>query len=600
MCGIAGIIYKDGSLPQDADMRKMLNVMIHRGPDAEGIYSFGSVLLGHRRLSIIDTSSAGNQPMHYKNFTIVSNGEVYNYIEIKQELQNKGHLFVTRSDTEVILHAYEEWGEDSLNRFTGMWAFAIYDKEKKEVFFSRDRFGIKPFYYYNDQNKFIFASEIKVILSMGIKPKVNMDVLMAYLVIGLEDYSDKTFFNGINQLLPGQKARISLDNGEIGYEKYYDISKNGNGIVEADEYGRLLNESIQLHLRSDVPVGTCLSGGLDSSSIAAVASRIKRGFTKDKFVAITAQSESSINDESSYARQVVEHCNLDWHLVKPTYEDFAEEIEGILYSLGEPVVGPSVFMQYWVMKAAKEAGLKVVLDGQGGDETLLGYERYYPAIFWYCLLNRRWLYLMRELFLSIKHSMLTSTMLAKYIIYFSFGYVRKKILIRRTRFLKAHYVQSALKELEKYNIRFKSLRALQSSEIMKYQLPHLLRYEDRNSMALSIEARVPFVDHRCVEAAISLEPSEKIRNGFTKFALRQLANQILPQGIAWRRNKIGFEAPGDIWFKKHNFIMQEKINKSPLISKVCNKIPQLSSTPLNIRWRLYNVAIWEAQYNVES
>jgi asparagine synthase (glutamine-hydrolysing) len=598
MCGIAGIIYKNG-IPEnrEAILKSMLTSIAHRGPDDEGMYFDGAVALGHRRLSVLDLSSAGHQPMKHKDYLIVYNGEVYNYLELRDELKRFGHTFTTGTDTEVILHAYDQWGEDCLNRFNGMWAFAIYDKRKQTLFCSRDRFGVKPFYYYEDNEKLIFASEIKAILCAGVKPVANIPVLMAYLVVGFVNNSEQTFFKGIHQLMPGSNLSFNTNTGSVSLRQYYDLSKLELPEIDSVDFARHFENSIRLHLRSDVPIGTCLSGGLDSSTVAAIASNLLRELQPDaRFGAITAQSESSENDESEYARQVVEHCRLDWHLVKPTYDDFVQHIDDCLRVQGEPVGGPSVFMQYWVMKKAKDAGFKVMLDGQGGDETLLGYERYYPAFFLYLLKRGRCLLFLKEYYQAVRHSRLSTLQLTAFIAYFLILPIRKKILTKRVNFLKPSLIHQGLAALNTPANAFFDIRTLQEQELMIYQLPKLLLYEDRNSMAHSIEARVPFVSYPCVEAALALKPTSKIRSGYTKYALRLIAERLLPKSIAWRRNKIGFEAPSRIWLKKHRPQMQAKIAHSSIISNITTSIPSLELMTLELQWRMYNIAVWEEQY----
>ena len=602
MCGIAGIIYKDGTLASThgTGLVDMLAAMIHRGPDDEGTFFRSNVALGHRRLAILDVSDAGHQPMHHKDFVLVFNGEVYNYTELREELKSLGHCFKTGTDTEVILHAYEEWGEACLQRFNGMWSFALYDRSVNRLFCSRDRFGIKPFYYYEDDDTFIFASEIKGLLAAGVKAKANMNVLLTYLVVGFINYGEETFFSGVRQLLPGRNLSFDLSGGTVSIERYYDISKQFRHNVSEKDYIACLENSVKLHLRSDVPLGTCLSGGLDSSVVAALASALFKGSGAQwNFGAVTAVSESKDNDESSYAREVADHCGLEWFPVKPTYQDFSEHVEACLKAQGEPVGGPSLFMQYWVMKKAKEAGYKVMLDGQGGDETLLGYERYYPGFFWNLFKQGKLLRMMSEYMQATRNSKLSLVSLTLYTVYFLVLPVRRCILKKRTAFIKSSLADDVFGVLRLPSKAFFNIRSLQDLEIGSYQLPNLLLYEDRNSMAHSIEARVPFVETNCIETAVSLNPGDKIRNGFTKYPLRLLADAILPHSIAWRTNKIGFEAPTKLWLDQHDHHMQEQVDQSALLKHVCFHVPKLNTLTLDMRWKLYNISVWERQYDLE-
>ncbi len=578
----------------------MTDTLIHRGPDDEGIYVQKNIGLGHRRLSIIDTSEAGHQPMRYKHFVITYNGEIYNYLEIRKKLVDLGHIFETRTDTEVILHAYEEWGKECLDHFTGMWAFAILDEINNLLFCSRDRFGIKPFYFYDNEEIFAFASEIKALLALGMPSRINYKRLMDYLIVGISDHTEDTFFQNIQQLLPGHLMIINLDNKNINTEKYFDLADHKKIASNIDDYVKRLQESVRIHLRSDVPVGTCLSGGLDSSIVAALAATFNRLNGTDHFFAVTARSESPDNDEIDFARQVAEHCRLDWYISSPVYKDFAKRIEDCLWFQEEPVGGPSVFMQYWVMKTAKEAGLKVMLDGQGGDETLLGYERYYISYFWNLLKRRELARLMSEYILAVRNSKMSFLRLAAFAGYFSFFPLRKMILRRRANYLRKEYLNYSDKIVQEISKDVFNINKLQISEIRFQQLPHLLKYEDRNSMAHSIEARVPYIELGCIEAALSLPPEEKIREGYTKFPLRIVARDILPYAIASRKRKIGFEAPTKIWLRKHNGIMQNEVQKSEILKRVCEFIPDLNSLKAEMCWRLYNIAVWERLYNVQA
>ncbi|MEI6153291.1 MAG: asparagine synthase (glutamine-hydrolyzing) [Deltaproteobacteria bacterium] len=594
MCAIAGIFNKNDESVGEEQIRRMLTTMRHRGPDAEGIFALKRVGLGHRRLSIIDRNESANQPMQHNQLIITYNGEIYNYVELRNELKMCGHHFKTRSDTEVILHAYEEWGTDTFSRFIGMWALAIYDQDKGHIILSRDRFGIKPLYYINMDRRFIFASEIKALLSIACSRNINYDVLLRYIVTGLEDVSNETFFKDIYQVQPGEMGIYDVTNSSWSLKRYYELS-HATALLNMERYDELLKDAVRLQMRSDVPVGTCLSGGLDSSTVASLAARMTGKMGNGRFVAVTARAEYSSNDETPYAKKVAEYCNLDWHVTTPKYEDFKRDIEVCLYLHDEPVTGPSVYMQYCVMREAKACGIKVMLDGQGGDETLLGYERYYTYFLLDLIRKGYWKIIPREYLDAVKNSALTHTKLLSYIMYFLLPFIQKMVVSYRCSFLKHEYFECGVKNLTKHHFQ---IADMQISEIKKDQLPHLLRYEDRNSMAHSIEARVPFLDHRCVEAAIALTPAEKIKGGFTKYPLRVLAATLLPPEIAWRRDKMGFDAPEMYWLQKHSTQMNKAINSSPLLNKLCWDIPVMDSINLSIRWRLYNIALWERQHGV--
>jgi len=600
MCGIAGIFSKREHRPSGAGLAPMLDALAHRGPDAAGVWEWENLRLGHKRLAIIDTSDCAGQPMHYKDLTIVFNGEIYNYLELKAALRDKGHVFVSHSDTEVLLHAYEQWGQDCLDRLLGMWAFMLCDRERGVLFCARDCFGIKPFYYSDDADRFIAASEPGALLSGGVSPTADMEVLAAYLVLGLEDYGEKTFFSNIRQLLPGQKAVVDLRSGKLSLASYYSLRAKPGVSPRGQEYTDSLRESVKLHLRSDVPVGTCLSGGLDSSVIAALASGLLRGEPGGRLAAVTGQSEAADTDETRYAGAVARWLDLDWHPVRPDAEEFAREIEDCLFRQGEPVGGPSVYLQYRVMRQAKEAGMKVMLDGQGGDEVLLGYERYYAAFFRDIVARREWLPLARELVLAVFNSGVPPHRLAAEFVYFSSESLRRWMLSKRGHYLKRRFLDLGLRPLAGYGRQPSGLAELQVSELMQYQLGHLLRYEDRNSMAQSIEARVPFVYRPSVEIALALPGSEKIRNGYRKRVLREFAATILPGDIAWRKRKIGFETPEALWLGRLAPRMRERVRQSPLVRTLCEDAVSLDALSSATAWRLYNIAVWEEQYGVHD
>lgn len=383
MCGISGVINKNNYKIKKEEIKSINDLIYHRGPDDEGFYFGKNFAFGHRRLSILDLSSDGHQPMTYLDkYVITYNGEVYNYLEIKEELQKDGYTFCSHTDTEVILASYDKWGENCVNRFNGMWAFAIYDKEKNIIFCSRDRFGVKPFYYTEIDNNFVFGSEIKQLLEFYEDRYVNKKVLMNYLVIGYENYNNETFFENIFKLQQSHNLIYNLTDHTYFEKRYYDIKNEILNINENESielYNEKLFQSVKLRLRSDVKVGTCLSGGLDSSSIAGIASILNKKVTDEKFVAIHAKSTEKKSDESNYAKKVAEHCNLELNIIEPSKRDFVEVLDEVIYTQEEPFRSPSIIMQYFVMKKAKDIGCTVLLDGQGGDETLLGYERYYPA-----------------------------------------------------------------------------------------------------------------------------------------------------------------------------------------------------------------------------
>lgn len=592
MCGICGIV---GKRTSENVMRDMLDSIAHRGPDDEGIFKEDDIFLGHRRLSILDLSALGHQPMMYENYVIVFNGEIFNYVELRNELKENGHFFDTGTDTEVILHGYAEWGNEIFYKLRGMWALALYDKGNKKIIFSRDRFGIKPFYYYSSNDMFVFASEIPALLATGVSAEVNYDVVMRYLAVGCDDNGKDSFFKDIYQLPSGCNIEYKLNEKEFSIVKYYDLLSEINAVNNEAVFEDVFNETLLIHLRSDVRIGACLSGGLDSSTLSgAIQGRLNE--VGQKLSAVTAQSELKENDESELACQVAMYSGMDWNVVCPSYEDFLAEHQNMLRCQAEPVGSPSVFMQYCVMKKAKECGIKVMFDGQGGDETLLGYERYYVTYIFSLIKSGKIIGAVKAYKEICQNSKLNILALMKYVLYFGCFPIRKVVLKKRLYFMKKEYLKILFSNNGNYLKQSKNIVKLQIEEITDSQLPHLLKYEDRNSMHFSIEARCPYVDHIYVQKAIQLPFEMKVAGGWTKKCLRHLAEGVIPKSIAWRKNKFGFEAPEKIWLERYLFDMQEYVNNSNLIKKLVNEIPDLSKLSLRLRWRLYNLAVWEKQY----
>jgi asparagine synthase (glutamine-hydrolysing) len=604
MCGICGIISKNNETISKVEIENMNNLITHRGPDSGAFYQGNNFAFGHRRLKIIDLSDCANQPMTYLNrYTITYNGEIYNYIEMRDVLQKIGYSFSTASDTEVILAAYDHYGFDCVTKFNGMWAFALYDKEKEVIFCSRDRFGVKPFYYTNSYNKFLFSSEIKQLIGYQNQNRVNRQVLIDYLVVGYEDHTNDTFFQDIHQLEQSHNLIYNLRNNTFSIERYYEITidaevSNLNEIESVNLYKNALYESIKLRLRSDVKVGTCLSGGLDSSSVAAIASSFYRQKLSTQFTAITAKSTEPEFDETRYAENVSHKSHLNWNVIMPSAKDFLQNIDKIISVQEEPFGSPSVFMQFKVFEKAKELGCVVMLDGQGGDETLLGYERYYPAY----LLSQNLLTRFSGFFNSSKNSGLSKKNLFLYLFYFTNPSIRLTILRNKFSFIRKDYFNLInYKNIKESSKSYSDIITLQKIELMKLQLPHLLKYEDRNSMYHSIEARLPFIDYRLVETALSIDNRYKIKDGWTKYLLRKSVEGILPDEILWRKNKIGFNAPEKTWMISINKQIKSSLAKSEILNRIIKDgkvIKKFDQMDLRVQWRLFNIAKWEEIFNV--
>lgn len=601
MCGISGVLVKDNKEVNHASLKAMNDSVRHRGPDGEGFYVSGKVGFGHRRLSILDLSELGAQPMKYgEDLVLTFNGEVYNYIELRASLKQKGYSFTSGTDTEVVLAAYQEWGQQCVSHFNGMWAFAIHDKKKNLVFISRDRFGVKPLHYYVNQSYLLFGSEIRQILTQQVQRRVNKQVLFDYLYLGYHHHTNQTFFEGIFSLDPGHNLIFDLGSGQYEISKWYELEINKEiRKLPFDQAQKLfentIDNAINLRLRSDVKVGTCLSGGLDSSYIATVAAKTFNAATEEKFTAITAKSIEKENDESVFAEMVVRHANLDWKVTFPQKEDFLKVVDDVIETQEEPFGGPSVMMQYFVMEKAKKENCTVLLDGQGGDEGLLGYDRYYAAF----LNQQKGLFNKIRSYIDIsKNSKLNIKDLFLYSLYFNNSKVRAKVQTSRNKHIKPEFKSfvnyDLLKQISNAS---KNMDDLQKLEITKVQLQKLLKYEDRNSMKFSIEARVPFVDYKVIELALSLPFSYKVNGGWSKYVLRKSAENKLPSKIIWRKAKIGFEAPKNWFLDKEEIV--KTISDSEFLSCIIDKEKISSGIDEVSMWKLFNVAIWAKKFDVQ-
>ena len=538
----------------------------HRGPDDSGFFISENLGLVHRRLSILDLSSAGHQPMHSQDgrYTVTYNGEVYNYLELKQELIEQGYCFKTETDTEVILAAYLIYGIECLKKFNGMWAIAIWDEKEKVLFCARDRFGIKPFYYSVGHDFFAFASEIKSLLVLPeISREVNQRACYRFLRFGEVYFEEQTFFSEICSLPPAHFMRISPDG--VVKEQYWSLPSDiqSSDIPMNDSiqiFKDLLTDSVRLRLRSDVPVGSCLSGGLDSSSIVALMHGLLKETESTAPVHVfSACYVDKRFDERDFIQQLLNQYSLQEHYLFPEPQVLEQDLPALVQMQDEPFGSLSIFAQWCVMRKASESGIKVLLDGQGSDEMLAGYG--YDSFFWAELLRKGHF---RTLFSEWK-SVAGSTDIAS----FTRRLMRMLAPELATSWLGRKSVASNLFQSDFIDAWHQSdglksgsysggvLRQELKQEFQT-RLPALLRYEDRNSMAFSLESRVPFLDHRLVEFAFSLPDEALIHQGWSKWILRQSMQGILPESIQWRKDKMGFVTPQELWFKQElrPFIME--------------------------------------------
>lgn len=564
MCGIAGIVNLDKAPVQKGILEAMVRSEFHRGPDDTGFYVKDNAGLGHARLSIIDLSKDAHQPMSNENASLfaVHNGEIYNYLELQKELTGLGHVFRSRSDTEVILHAYEEWGEGCLSRFNGMWAFAILDLNKRELFCARDRFGVKPFYYHLDDKIFAFASEIKSLLAHPeIKRQPNDNAVYNYLVsgYGYMDISDETFFKGIKQLKQAHYAVISLDGGQLSQKRYWDLDPRRRLRISDEEdvyrdFYNLLEDSIRLRLRSDVPLGVSLSGGLDSSSITCVASGLLKTGALEAFSSCFDEEEY---DEREYIAQVLDKTKARANFIFTRPEKLFDDLDRIVWHQEEPYSTLSIFPQWYVMQLAREKGVKVLLTGQGGDEVLGGYHKYYFYLFADLIRSGRWSEARNEIkrYGELKgRGTLVANKIAKIMASHVMPQGVKNVLRHSKGQAAPSYLAKAFTSHSANRIftekRFAGILNNDLYNALKISpLPSLLHIDDRSSMAHSVESRAPFLDYRLVEYVFSLGPEYKIRDGITKYLLRRSMKGILPEDVRMRTDKMGFATPLEKWFR---------------------------------------------------
>ncbi|MBS0189848.1 MAG: asparagine synthase (glutamine-hydrolyzing) [Phycisphaerales bacterium] len=569
MCGICGIHFHQPNKDGLHDLKKMMAAIAHRGPDGDGSWSdpTGRTWFGHRRLSVIDVDG-GRQPMFNEDGSIalVFNGCIYNYQELARELRAKGHKFKTHCDTEVIVHAYEEWGDECVQRFNGMWAFVVHDGRNGRIFCSRDRLGIKPLYFTESERAFAFASEIKALLAAGFAPPaVDRDGLRQYMTFQL-CLGDRTLFDRVRRLPPG--CNLILEPGKPArISSYWDIHFGlREGVSESEfveELRFLLDDAVRLQLVSDVPLGAHLSGGLDSSTVVCLARKLLASAPLKTFTGAFAGGPAY--DETSHAKIVAQRARTDYIETFLGPEDFRESIGRIIYHMDEPAAGPGVFPQYFVSKTAAKH-VKVVLGGQGGDENFIGYARYIIAYLEECLKGAIFQTAHQRQYVATLQSIVPSLpTLEQYVpmlrTFWSNGLfgepsARYFALMDRSADSREIFHCADVLDQDATYSEFRSIfeapeAASKINRIMyfdfKTHLQSLLHVEDRTSMAVGLESRVPLLDHRLVELMASIPPVIKFRDGKPKNLFRQAVAGFVPQEILNRTDKMGFPVPLNEW-----------------------------------------------------
>lgn len=559
MCGISIAINLTNATVSESLISAMNERILHRGPDDGGFYFGANFALGHRRLSILDLSSAGHQPMQRGNLWITYNGEVYNYIELRGELEGLGHSFVSATDTEVILAAYAQWGKDSFQKLNGMWSFAIYDEQANEIVLCRDHFGIKPMNFALIGDHFVAGSEIKQFLDVpGFKPLLNRKVAANFLAHGYLNYSDKTFFEGVNELRPGHYLTYNLSSHKTDNVQWYDLGKASKPVHDDYETAvkttrALFLDSTRIRMRSDVRVGSCLSGGIDSSSIVTVIQ--SQNMANKDFATITSCYEDRKFDEQEFSDLVSQQTGFQALKVFPDLDHLWTEghLDKMLYHQDQPIASASHYSEFKVFEKAREAGMIVMQDGQGSDEYLCGYGEFFIASVKEDLSRLKLASVSKTLREKSKHRNRSFGCELKSFLNTSYvHHLQKKVksVIGKSDFpwFSPEWRSIATGALVNFNS--DRVRELSIMEIQHSSIPYQLHSEDRNSMTFSIESRLPFLDHRLVEYIIGLPTAFKIRRGFTKAVLRDAVTE-LPDRIKHRTDKMGFVAPDISWIREN-------------------------------------------------
>lgn len=609
MCGIAGFYgFKNHDL-----IKKISLELKHRGPDGEGYFFNDKITLLNRRLAIIDIKE-GAQPIYNEDKSVVTvyNGEIYNYQELKKTLEKKGHKFKTNCDTEVIVHAYEEWREKCFDKFNGMFAIALWDEEQKKLILARDHFGIKPLYFSQNKDKLIFCSEIKSILNSDfINKEPNDKVIYRYLKYRIHDDSPETFFKGIYKLMPGEMMIIR--NSQPAIKKFSNLesslsatgkaSSNLAGSKEADIVRQRLIDAVKMRLIAEVSVGTCLSGGLDSSTVVAVVNQLLNEKVKEavsvgnKQNSFSAVFPNSSNNEEKYIDILLKDLkNINEHKIYPKPEEFFEDLQDFVKTQEEPTISTGPYAQYKVMQEAHKY-VKVLLDGQGADEMMAGYLPYYFVYLKQLVKEKRYLKFLKELFLSLD-------VITKYIMIRIIEKIGIKRKINENLLLNSQFVKQY--KDEKFIVTHDNLKRRLVEDIFYNSLPSLLRYEDKNAMRFSIEGRVPFLDFNLLKYIFSLADEAIIKNGWNKNILRSATKDLLPNKIRLRRNKIGFTTPEYEWFLKmknriYSVFMSESFGKRKYFNQkeVVNLFQQFIEGKTDdtlVFWRLLNMEIWLREF----
>jgi len=666
MCGISGLFAFKDNLIDTQCLIDMTNIISHRGPNGEGFvvweknntipkrfggpdtpnHVYDSSIswkplsgkpqvkyniiagLGHRRLSILDLSAGGHQPMkcNLSNVEIVFNGEIYNYEELRTQLIKYGFIFKTNSDTEVVLNAWKKWGKDCLSKFNGMFAIIIYDFDKNQIFVARDRFGVKPLYYWKSNLGYIaFASEIKQFTVLpGWQPKLNAQRAYDFLNYAITDHTSETLFLNVFQLRGGELINTSIDNlsrVEKHIEKWYILtpgSINKNYDTACDDFRNLFFDAVKLRKHADVQVGTGLSGGIDSSSIVCAINEINKKSGGDLNHTFTACSKDKRFDEKHFADVVINHTGSEPHFTYPSLENFLENFKKIIWHHDEPAVGATVFAEWEVYKLVSNTNVKVTLDGHGADEQLGGYHSFFKPFFTELFSKGKLLTLFNESkYAKIKHGYNGAFVVKNILDIYTPDFIKQKIgSILGKVTSKVDWMDVNLLNVREYNLikefggKTKDFEKFSQSQILFTSLPQQLRWCDRDSMAHGVESRAPFLDYRLVEYSLGCYSDFKIIKATTKSILRDSMKNYLPPEISNRQDKKGFITPEFAWIREDapnyfvELVKKAMINTEGILNKNAEKKAIdiiLGNKPFDFFvWRLLFFSAWIELYKIEK
>jgi len=601
MCGIAGILSNKPMHEEFTEIVSQMNlIQKHRGPDDSGVWYNPFCILGHTRLSIIDLSSDGHQPFFSDDnrYAITFNGEIFNYIELRKELEGFGYNFRTKTDIEVLLKMYIHFGANCLHKLNGMFAFVIFDKGENTTFIARDRVGVKPFYYTIVEEKLYFASEIKSLRNIkGVDLTTDESTLFDYFCFNRTDVYDETFHNGIKRLPKGHFAYSNKEN-QLDIRQWWNPSNFINSNLTLDEsditkeISLILQSSVDLRLRSDVPIGSCLSGGLDSSILLGILSK---NYKLDNYKTFTASFPGESFDETQYVDKLIDKYPIKNYRIYPKNELLFDEYEKFSYFNDEPTGSPSVYSQYCVMRAAHENGVTVLLDGQGGDESFAGYQYFHGFNFTGLFRQSKYIQLGIELSKAAIRKQ-EKEAFQTFIFQLLPKEIKKLALYKQLKHINKDFFYDNIEKSKIFN-EFFNAKDLNESLVLhfKYKLEHLLRTEDRNSMAFAIEARVPYLDYRLIEFMLSVPSSMKIQKGENKILQKKALGHFTIPEILNRLDKNGFETPTGKWLNSNVWSNYNKNAQFSIADKYLNIFTSERSNlnPLNI-WKFNQMHVWES------